>query len=157
MTWARPLRRQLFVAILLLLAPILAAGVWLGVVEYRETVEELSELSDTTARRTAAAVERELTGIDRMARNLSSHPAVRDLDAAAAELLEPQRLQVPPRDQKTVTVTSFDVPLVPQVLRARTRTKYVPGVATAVNEVETLPVAKFAMLVAPENEPASTT
>jgi C4-dicarboxylate-specific signal transduction histidine kinase len=95
MTWARPLRRQLFVAILLLLAPILAAGVWLGVVEYRETVEELTELGDTTARRTAAAVERELTGIDRMARNLSSHPAVRDLDAAAVELLEPQRLQRP--------------------------------------------------------------
>jgi len=64
MTWARPLQRQLLLAILLLLAPILAAGVWLGVVEYRETVEELTELTELTARRTASAVERELTGLD---------------------------------------------------------------------------------------------
>ncbi|MET0214988.1 MAG: cache domain-containing protein, partial [Vicinamibacterales bacterium] len=95
MTWARPLRRQLLLAILLLLAPILAAGVWLGVVEYRETVEELTELTELTARRTAAAVERELTGLDRMARNMASHPMVQNLDAAAVDLLQPQRLQRP--------------------------------------------------------------
>ena len=93
MTWVRPLRRQLLLAILLLLAPILAAGVWLGVVEYRETVEELTELTDLTARRTASAVERELTGLDRMARNIASHPMVQNLDAAAIELLRPQTLQ----------------------------------------------------------------
>jgi signal transduction histidine kinase len=95
MTWARPLRRQLLLAILLLLAPILAAGVWLGVVEYRETVEELTELTEFTARRTASAVERELTGLDRMARNIASHPTVQKLDAAAIELLRPQTLQRP--------------------------------------------------------------
>lgn len=94
-TRARPLRRQLFLAILALLAPIVIAGVWLGLVEYRETIEELTALSDVTARRTATAVERELTGLDRMARNLSSHPAVRHLDAAAVDLLRPQRLQRP--------------------------------------------------------------
>jgi signal transduction histidine kinase len=94
-TWARPLRRQLFLAILALLAPIVVAGVWLGFVEYRETLEELTALSDVTARRTATAVERELTGLDRMARNLSSHPAVQHLDAAAVDLLRPQRLQRP--------------------------------------------------------------
>jgi signal transduction histidine kinase len=94
-TWARPLRRQLFLAILALLAPIVVAGVWLGFVEYRETIEELTALSDVTARRTATAVERELTGLDRMARNLSSHPAVQHLDAAAVDLLRPQRLQRP--------------------------------------------------------------
>ena len=95
MTWARPLRRQLLFAILLLLAPILAAGVWLGVVEYGETVEELTELTELTARRTASAVERELTGLDRMARNMASHPMVQHLDAAAVDLLQPQRLQRP--------------------------------------------------------------
>ena len=94
-TWARPLRRQLFLAILALLAPIVVAGVWLGFVEYRETIEELTALSDVTARRTATAVERELTGLDRMARNLSSHPAVQHLDASAVDLLRPQRLQRP--------------------------------------------------------------
>jgi signal transduction histidine kinase len=95
MTWARPLRRQLFVAILLLLAPIIGAGVWLGVAEYRETLDELTALSELTARRTAAAVERELTGLDRAARNLSSHPAVQNLEPATVDLLRPQRLQRP--------------------------------------------------------------
>jgi signal transduction histidine kinase len=94
-TWARPLRRQLLLAILLLLAPILAAGVWLSVVEYRETVEELTELTELTARRTASAVERELAGLDRMARNISSHPTVQNLDAAAIDLLRPQTLERP--------------------------------------------------------------
>jgi signal transduction histidine kinase len=94
-TWARPLRRQLLLAIVLLLAPIVAASIWLGVVEYRETVEELTELTELTARRTATAVERELTGLDRMARNVASHPTVQNLDPAAVDLLRPQRLQRP--------------------------------------------------------------
>ncbi|HEY5617326.1 MAG TPA: ATP-binding protein [Vicinamibacterales bacterium] len=92
-TWARPLRRQLFVAILLMLAPVLAAAVWLGIEEFRETVEELTELTQLTARLTASAVERELTGLDHMAENLSNTPAVQSLDASAVELLRPQRLQ----------------------------------------------------------------
>ncbi|MBI4888922.1 MAG: HAMP domain-containing protein [Acidobacteria bacterium] len=92
---AQPLRRQLLVAILLLLAPIFAAAAWLGIEEYRETVDELTELTEGTARRTAAAVERELTGLDRMARNLSGHPAVQTLSPAASSLLGPQRLQRP--------------------------------------------------------------
>ena len=48
--WAQPLRRQLFIAILLMLAPVLAAAIWLGVEEFRETVEELQEQSQLTAR-----------------------------------------------------------------------------------------------------------
>jgi hypothetical protein len=54
-------------------------------------------------------------------------------------------------------MTSFDVLLVPQAFRARTRTKYVPGAATAVRDEAVLPVTKFAMSVAPEADPASTT
>lgn len=92
---ARPLQQQLLVAILLLIAPILAAAAWLGVEEYRETVGELESLADTSARLTATAVERELTGLDRMARNLLSHPAVQTIDPAAVNLLGPQRRQRP--------------------------------------------------------------
>ena len=91
----RPLRQQLLLAIVLLLAPILTAAVWLGVEEYRETVEELESLADRTAHLTAMAVARELTGLDRMARNLSNHPAVHTLDPSAADLFGPQRLQRP--------------------------------------------------------------
>ena len=57
--WAQPLRRQLFIAILLMLAPVFAAAIWLGLEEFRETVEELQEQSQLTARLTAAAVERD--------------------------------------------------------------------------------------------------
>ena len=88
--WAQPLRRQLFIAILLMLAPVFAAAIWLGLEEFRETVEELQEQSQLTARLTAAAVERELTGYDRMAQHLSSYPSVQNLDGGAVDLLRPQ-------------------------------------------------------------------
>lgn len=93
--WAQPLRRQLFIALLLLLAPLLAAGGWLGLATYRKNVADLAGRSQANALRTAAAIERELTGLDRMARNLSSHPAVQNLDVAAVDLLRSQRLQRP--------------------------------------------------------------
>src|SRR5688572_9607910 len=70
--WAQPLRQQLFLALVFLLAPMLLAAAGLGYVEYRETVEELSEQTQATAMRSAAAIERELMGLDRMARNLSN-------------------------------------------------------------------------------------
>jgi len=90
-----PLWQQLLLALLLLLVPVLAAAVWLGYEEFREATEELVDQTQASALRTAAAVEREITGFDRMARNLSSHPAVRNLDPAAVPLLAPQRTQRP--------------------------------------------------------------
>src|SRR5688572_15200374 len=94
--WAQPLRQQLFFALVLLLAPMLLAAGGLGYEEYRETVEELTEQTRSTALRSAAAIERELTGLDRMARNLSNNLVVQKLDAAAVELLlEPQRAHRP--------------------------------------------------------------
>ena len=93
--WFQPLRRQLFIAVPLLLAPMLAVAAALGYEEYRESVDELDEQAQASALHTAAAVERELTGLDRMARNLSSHPAVRNIDPTAADLLRPQRQQRP--------------------------------------------------------------
>ena len=80
---------------LFLLLPVLAAAIWLGYEEFREATEELVEQTQATALRTAAAVEREMTGFDRMARNLSSYPSVQTMDAAAVVLLGPQRQQRP--------------------------------------------------------------
>jgi len=94
--WAQPLRRQLFIAILLLLAPMLATAAWLGLASYREHVDELADEAGLVAARTAAAVERELTGLDRLARNLSVNPAFHRLETAAVEpLLQTPILQRP--------------------------------------------------------------
>ncbi|MSO81770.1 MAG: HAMP domain-containing protein [Acidobacteria bacterium] len=81
--WDQPLRRQLFTAILLLLAPMLAMAVWLGLVTYREHVQELAGEASLAASRTAAAVERELTGLDRLARNVTINPTFQRLDSEA--------------------------------------------------------------------------
>jgi signal transduction histidine kinase len=92
--WAQPLRRQLFIAILLLLVPVLGAAVWSARATYRERSDELVEQTQTLALRSAAAIDRELTGLDRMARNLSTNPEFQRLDPESAEpLLRPQRLQ----------------------------------------------------------------
>jgi signal transduction histidine kinase len=80
---------------LLLLFPVLAAAAWFGYQEFRETSEELIQQTQQTAQVTAAAIDREVTGFDRMARNLSSHPAVRDMRPEAFALLRPQREQRP--------------------------------------------------------------
>ena len=94
--WAQPLRQQLFFALVFLLAPMLLAAGGLGYVEYRETVDELTDQTQATARRSAAVIERELTGLDRMARNLSNNPVIQTLDATGVDaLLGPQRLQRP--------------------------------------------------------------
>src|SRR6188508_1774434 len=41
--WALPLRRQLFLAILLLLVPVLSAAIWSGLSSYRERLNELGD------------------------------------------------------------------------------------------------------------------
>jgi C4-dicarboxylate-specific signal transduction histidine kinase len=92
--WAQPLRRQFFIAILLLLVPVLLAGIWSARATYRERAQELSEQTQLVAIRTASAIDRELTGLDRMARNLSANPGFQRLDATIAEqLLRPQMQQ----------------------------------------------------------------
>ena len=91
----QPLRRQLILAIALLVAPTILAAAWLAVDEFRETSGELAELTQAAAIRSAAAIERELTGFDRMALNLTSHLAVQNVEPAAVALLRPQRLQRP--------------------------------------------------------------
>jgi len=67
----------------------LAAVAALGFGEYREAVEQLSLESVRSAARAATAIDRELTGLDRMAANLSANPIVNGLDAdAVTPLLE---------------------------------------------------------------------
>src|SRR5262245_3507720 len=94
--WTQPLRHQLFYALVLLFVPMALAAGGLGWDEYRETVDELTADTQATVLRSVAAIERELTGLDRMARGLLNNPAVQALDPTAVEpLLRPQRLQRP--------------------------------------------------------------
>ncbi len=94
--WSQPLRRQLIIAILLLLVPVLGAAVWSARATYRERSDELAEQTRVLALRTATSIDRELTGLDRMSRNLSTNPEFQRLDPRLVEpLLLPQRLQRP--------------------------------------------------------------
>ena len=78
--WALPLRRQLFVVILLLLMTVLVAVAWLGVTTFRERTAELVQQADIVARTTAAYVNRDISELDKMGRRLANAPAVRTLD-----------------------------------------------------------------------------
>src|SRR5687768_708290 len=78
--WALPLRRQLFVVILLLLVTVLVAVAWLGVTTYRERTAELVQQADIVARTTASYVNRDVSEIDKMGQRLANTPAVRALD-----------------------------------------------------------------------------
>ena len=94
--WALPLRRQLFLAILLLLVPVLGAVVWSGLSTYRERLQELGDQTRVVALTTAAAIDRELTGYDRMARAASANVALLGFDPrGAAQVLRPQLDQRP--------------------------------------------------------------
>src|SRR5574341_1506995 len=89
--WSLPLRRQLFIAILLLLVPALGAVAWSGYSTFQERLGELGEEARVLALTTAAAVDREFTGYDRMARNVGMNIALQKLDPALTEqILKPQ-------------------------------------------------------------------
>jgi len=85
--WALPLRLQLFIAIPLLLVPVLVAAIWSGLETLRERTEELGGEAQMLSRTTAAYINREVTSIDQMAARMIASPAVRSLDpAGVAEL-----------------------------------------------------------------------
>lgn len=84
---ALPLRRQLFVAILLLLVPVVIAAAWSGWTTYRERTVELSQQAEIIAQTTAAYVNRDVSELDKMASRLSRDPWVRALDAASTRNL----------------------------------------------------------------------
>jgi signal transduction histidine kinase len=118
---AQPLQRQLLLAIVLLLAPILGSAAWLGIQEYQESVEELSEQTYAAALRTAAAIQRELVGLDRGVLTVTGNPGLHNLDSADVERLLRPRLQRPwliqiallDRDGRLVSraFAEFDIPI----------------------------------------------
>jgi C4-dicarboxylate-specific signal transduction histidine kinase len=85
--WAQTLRRQLFIAILLLLLPLLAAATWSGAVAFQERVEDLRDEAIVASTTTAAYLTRYLGSLDLMATALGLHPAVQALDAEEASTL----------------------------------------------------------------------
>ncbi len=86
--WAQPLRRQLLIAIVLLLVPVLAAAVWFGYATYRERAEDLREQSHTLAVTTAAWVNRDIDILDRMTESVSGLEEIRTVKPEAHALLE---------------------------------------------------------------------
>jgi signal transduction histidine kinase len=85
--WALPLRRQLVIAILLLLVPVLMAALWSGLATFDERRNDLGEQARIIARTTAAYVNRDLRNQDLMAARLAKDPAVLGLDSAGVQKL----------------------------------------------------------------------
>jgi C4-dicarboxylate-specific signal transduction histidine kinase len=81
--WSLPLRRQLLLAIVLLLLPLVAAAAWLGVRAYDEWVADLRDQAVVASTTSAAYLNRYLGSIDLLASTLSRHPAVQALDAGS--------------------------------------------------------------------------
>jgi len=82
--WAQPLRRQLLVANLLLVVPVLGLAAWESVATYRERHDELADHARTLAFAKAAYIDRDIDNFSLMAGMVGAHPAVRALDAEAA-------------------------------------------------------------------------
>jgi two-component system NtrC family sensor kinase len=85
--WAQTLRRQLLIAILLLLVPLLAAATWSGAVAFRERVEDLRDEAIVASTTSAAYLNRYIGSLDLMATALGLHPAVQALDADEVQQL----------------------------------------------------------------------
>ena len=82
--WHQPLRRQLLIAIVLMLVPVIAAAVWSGFVTLRERSTELREQVQIVARTSATYIQRDIVNLDGMTERLSKEPPVADLDGTAA-------------------------------------------------------------------------
>jgi signal transduction histidine kinase len=85
--WAQPLRRQLLVAIVLLLVPVLIAAGWSGYATYRERLDDLRGQSHALALTTAAWVNRDIEIVDRMAESFGGSDAIRNVDPVAVDML----------------------------------------------------------------------
>lgn len=90
--WALPLRRQLFVAILLLLVPVLVAAIWSGLVTMRERSVELGSEAQMIGRTTAAYISRDITTLDQMVQRMSTGAEMRSLDPGPVGALLPRFL-----------------------------------------------------------------
>ena len=68
--WEQPLRRQLFLFILLLLVPLFVGVAWSGFTTYGERLADLNDQTRVTAITFAETLSREVTALDRLTRNL---------------------------------------------------------------------------------------
>lgn len=78
--WSQPLRQQLFIAILLLLLPLIAAATWSGARAYQERVADLSSEAVVASTTTAVYLNQYLGSLDLLATALGLHAAVLSLD-----------------------------------------------------------------------------
>jgi signal transduction histidine kinase len=74
--WDLPLRRQLVIAIFLLLVPLLVAAGWSGLTAVDERREELAEQARIVAATTAAFINRDISNLDRIAEGLAGAPVI---------------------------------------------------------------------------------
>ena len=79
--WALPLRRQLLLAIPLLLVPVVVAAVWSGLETVRERTEELASEAELLGRTLSAYLSRDVTSLDQMVSGMRTSPAVRAFDS----------------------------------------------------------------------------
>jgi C4-dicarboxylate-specific signal transduction histidine kinase len=80
----QPLRRQLVIAIFLLLIPLLLGAAWSGWSAFTERRSELGDQAAFIATTTAAYIDRDITNLDHMAEGLASAPPLTRLDAGEA-------------------------------------------------------------------------
>jgi signal transduction histidine kinase len=85
--WSQTLLRQLLIAIVLLLVPLLAAATWAGMVAFQERVQDLRDEAAVASTTTAAYLNRYIGSLDLLAAALSQHPAIQTLDAAATSAM----------------------------------------------------------------------
>jgi signal transduction histidine kinase len=78
--WALPLRRQLFLAIPLLLVPVVVAAVWSGLETMRERTEELGSEAEILGRTLSAYLSRDVSALDHMVAAMGTSPAMRAFD-----------------------------------------------------------------------------
>src|SRR5688572_22152383 len=78
----QPLRRQLFIAIVLLLVPVLAAAGWSAFSTLRERENDLARQARIIAIALAAYVDNDMAALDGLAADLTLTPAVQALDPA---------------------------------------------------------------------------
>ena len=81
--WAQPLRRQLFIAILLMLVPVVGAAIWSGLVTVRERTDELRHQTRVVAITVASYMNRNVASLDRMVEDLVEDAAVMAVDPRA--------------------------------------------------------------------------
>ena len=85
--WSQALLRQLLIAVVVLLMPLLAAAMWSGKRAFEERVQDIREQAVVASTTTAAYVNRYLGSLDLMATALTLHPGVQALDPSITSQL----------------------------------------------------------------------